>query len=366
MVSKTSLSTLCLLSLTLPTLTQASNFWFLTHALPVPLAAKVENTAAQPSKQETKTIAPKHGNWEAVLSLGIGYRHDNLHIKLSPSDSSGAASLKSHYKELSSVMGVLRFDARAQNFLFSLEGDYAPSTHGELSQTFDGTAAQDASFSFNKLSGYEADAQAALGYRIQFFKGTNSRGYIIPQLGYRYSHQTYETYGQDEDVNSFFSGNVTQFMQDQSPMHSEWFGPFLEIKLSFTFWDHFFIDPYYQYHFLDYRCREKYALTGMTVDPDLAGAPASQQTITKAITHNTGAHGQSAGLDLYWQFAGGFRLGAKAAWLHFVSENAKAHVSSANTPFTTNPPVTTVTHLHEDAHAHWTNYSAYLYGGYSF
>jgi hypothetical protein len=149
-------------------------------------------------------------------------------------------------------------------------------------------------------------------------------------------------------------------------MHSEWFGPFIEARLSFVFWNHMHVDPYYQYHFLDYRARKRVAETSITLDPNVVGAPATQQQIRKAVIDNDSARGQSAGVDLYWQFNNRFRLGAKGSWIMFETHDARGHQKNTTTLLNTNPPVKTVSHFHEDAHAKWTSYSGYIYGGYSF
>jgi hypothetical protein len=266
-------------------------------------------------------------------------------------------------------MGVLRFDGRISNFLFGFEGDYAPETGGNIEQnlSFPATPSQNAHFKFRKLWGYEADAQATIGYRLEFINGRKGRAYLVPQVGYRYSHQAWETYSQDDYVNrNLNGGNARQFFQDQCPLHSEWFGPFIEARLSFIFWNHFHVDPYYQYHFLDYRARKRATMTTITINIDLPGALPNQQNMMKALVDNDSARGQSAGLDLFWQFENQFRLGAKGSWAMFETRKARGHLKSQVTTYATNPPVTTTNRYKEDAHTSWTTYSGYIYGGYSF
>ncbi len=389
-------STLCLLSLSVPALGFGSPFWFFSSApdSTCPKGAECRKAAPCEIKEdacdkqkceakpccETKTVTevikicedpchPTHCMWDAAISLGIGWRHDRIRQKISDHPATGAASWRSTYQDVSSVQGVLRFDGRIGNFLVNLEGDYAPNVGGNLHQNFKDPVdpALDTHFKFRKLNGYEADAMASIGYRLRFINGKHGRAYLVPQVGYRYSHQAYETYSQDDFVNrDLAAGNVRHFLQDQSPMHSEWFGPYIEARLSFIFWNHFHVDPYYQYYFLDYRARKKVALTSITIDPTLVGAPPTQQAVTKANLHNDNARGQSAGVDLFWQFENQFRLGAKGSWNTFETRNAKARVKVVTKTFATNPPVETTTLFKEDAHSHWTSYGFYVYGGYSF
>lgn len=395
-------STLCLLSLSVPALGFGSPFWFFSSA-PDTTCSKVDSCKKEKRAPEemnkcearcdelkcespkaccvTKTVTdvitvcedpchPKHCNWDAALSFGIGYRHDNLDQKIRTHSSSAAAvNWKSHYEGVSSVMGVLRFDGRVSNFLFAFEGDYAPEVGANLNQSlsFPSNSAQNAHFKFRKLSGYEADAMASIGYRLEFINGKHGRAYLVPQVGYRYSHQAWETYSQDDYVNrALDGGNARQFLQDQCPMHSEWFGPFVEARLSFVFWNHMHVDPYYQYYFLDYRARKRATATTITIDDTLPGAISSQQNLMKALIHNDSARGQSAGVDLFWQFDNQVRLGAKGSWNMFETRKAKAHLKETVTTYGTNPPVTTVSHFKEEAHTGWTNYSIYLYAGYAF
>lgn len=385
-------STLCFLSLSVPALGFGSPFWFFSSAPDTTCSKAVKHETKCESKCEdlkceapkpccaTKTVTevikvcedpchPTHCSWEAALSVGIGYRHDSLTQKTTPHSSSGIPSWKSKYRDISSVIGVLRFDGRVKNFLFAFEGDYAPETGANLMQDFNlsSNSASNMHYKFRKLTGYEADAWATVGYRLEFINGRHGKAYLVPQFGYRYSHQAWETYSQDDYTNRALNGgNVHNFMQDQCPMHSEWYGPFIEARLSFVFWDHFHVDPYYQYHFLDYRARKRASITSITIDTQIVGAVPTQQQLTKVNIDNDNARGQSAGLDLYWQFNNQFRLGAKGSWLMFETRDAKAHQKNTVTTFGSNPPVTTINNYSEDAHVSWTTYSGYIYGGYSF
>ncbi len=389
-------SALYLLSLSIPALSFASPFWFFSSSpdSTCPKGAECRKAAPCEVKEDrcekqkceakpcctTKTVTevikicedpchPTHCAWDAALSLGIGYRHDRIRQKISNHTATGTPSWRSTYQDVSSVEGVLRFDARIHNFVLYVEGDYAPEVGGNLTQSFKNPVdpTLNTHFKFRKLNGYEADAMASIGYRLRFINSRDGQAFLVPGVGYRYSHQAYETYSQDDFVNrTLAAGNVRHSLQDQAPMHADWFGPYVEARLSFVFWNQFHIDPYYQYYFLDLRARKKVALTSITIDPTLVGAPPTQQVITKANIHNNSARGQSAGVDLYWQFKNQFRLGGKGSWNTFHTSDAKARVKVNQKTFATNPPVETTTLFKEDAHTHWTSYSFYLYGGYAF
>lgn len=383
-------STLCLLSLSLPALSFASPFWFFSSApdstcskgscnktehhkenvcegnCPVP--CDVKPCCKTETYTDVITICenpcrPSHCNWEVALSFGVGYRYDRLKQRYHTDADDVATGLKSKYNNINSVISVVRFDARAYNFMFGIEGDYSFLVNGHLKQhvTVPTSPASDSEFHFHKLNGYEADIMADVGYRLEFMGGRREKAYFIPTIGYRYSHQAYEAYSQKVFQNPHLVG-VTQIMQDQSPMHSEWYGPYLEAKFSFVFWDKLFINPFYQYHFLDYRAREKMALTTINTGVALG----TSQEIAKTVFRNDSARGQSAGLDMYWQFDNGVRLGAKGSWLEFQTRDGKARTKQDTFAYTATPPVETTVHAKVDAKVTWTSYNAYLYVGYAF
>lgn len=386
-------STLCLLSLSVPALGIASPFWFFssapdtcskqakTHVEESKCEAKCEDLKCDAPKPccATKTYTevvtvcenpchPSHCNWDVALSVGIGYRHDRLHQKLHSHTASNPSS-KRKYNDISSMMGVFRVDARVKNIMFAFEGDYAPEVGGTLDRdlTYRNNSAQNLHYKFRKLTGYEADAMLSVGYRLEFINGRHGKAYLVPQVGYRYSHQAWETYSQDDYVNrALAGGNVRNFAQDQSPLHSEWYGPYIEARASFVFWNHMHVDPFYQYYFLDHHSRQRNSSTSITIDPTLTGAPSTNQILTKINVENDSARGQSAGVDFFWQFDNQVRVGAKGSWVSFETRKARGHIKNTVTTYATNPPVSAETHFKEDAHTSWKSYSAYAYIGYAF
>lgn len=369
---KTPFTTLCLLSLAIPILGHSGNIWLFTgstHTAPAtvntgaPAAVKSE-IAAAPKNSKPKPTQCHNKNWDVSISVGPGYRHDRLSQRMTPRHhDSSFQRIKFKYRDVDSVMGVLRVDARWGNFLFNLEGDYSPVVCGTLSAPFnsDPNIANVFDFRFKKLSGYEADAMSSVGFRLPFINGSWSRAALIFQVGYRYSHQSYETDAQDRTR----TATDISILQDQAPSHSEWFGPFVEGRISFSYLDRYYIQPFYQYHFLDYRAQRKEA---QKVYSFAGGAPPVPfDFITEFWTQGDDARGQLGGLDFFYQPPRKhLKLGIKAAYLDFESRKTKTHTRERQTTFSTNPPTNTNLEPKYDSHANWQSFSIYGYAGYNF
>ena len=375
MQNKIPFTALSLLSLALPILGHSGNIWMFSGLSQTAPAAEATVAGATPDvamstmQQHNQTCQHKpkkchKKNWDATLSLGAGYRHDRLSQRLTPRDNSPFQRLKFKYRDIDSVMGVLRFDARYSNLLFNVEGDYSPVVSGTLSAPYNSDPAINNvfDFRFKKLTGYEADAMASIGYRLLFINGSWSKAALIFQAGYRYSHQSYETESQDRTT----VGTNISILQDQAPCHTEWFGPFIEGRISFCYHNRYYIQPFYQYHFLDYRSQREeaqklYSFTGGT-------PPVTSDIIMRFWTHGDEARGQLGGADIFYQAPGKhLRLGIKGAYLDFQSRETRTKVRQRQTMFTSNPPTSTTTHpKYDDAHTNWKSFSIYGYAGYSF
>ncbi len=393
MLTKAPFSKLCLLSLTIPLLGHAGNSWLFngspTETAITPELASSSKTVPPVCKKEcdvpeceakpcceTKTRTeviticedpchPTHCKWDVVLSAGLGYRHDRLNQRFKPTPStSPQQNAKFKYNGVDSVMGLLRLDARYSNFLLSVEGDYSPVVSGSMSSHFNTDTAVGDTFHFknHKLTGYEADAMASVGYRLQFMHGYHARAALIFQVGYRYSHQAWET----EKQSRASRGTFISILQDQGPMHSEWFGPFLEGRFSFAYRDKFYFQPFYQYHFLDYRSQRKEAQK--VYDYTVVGTPpVPLDILTRFTTEGNHATGQLGGIDLFYDRPGyHYRFGIKTTYLRFVSNKSHTNATEKQVLLVTNPPGSINGKLKYRTHSTWESFNIALYAGYSF
>lgn len=372
MLAKAPFSTLCLLSLAVPLLGHARSWLFsgtsenndvtIESAIPASSEIAMSSRMSSPSNPNPPPNQSKK-IWECAASIGIGYRQDKISQRYTPTHNSALQRVKFKYHDVNSVMGLVRFDARVSNFLFNLEGDYSPVVSGMLSAPFntDADVGRDFNFHFKKLTGYEADAMASVGYRLQFMNGCRSRAALIFQVGYRYSHQTYETDAQSKSSKTTF----VSILQDQAPMHSEWFGPFLEGRISFSYLDQFYFQPFYQYHFLDYRAQRHEA---QKVYSYAGGSPPVPfDFLVKFTTQGDEGRGQLAGIDTFYQpKCTHLRFGLKGTYLEFQSNETKTKAKLREVFLSTNPSTSVYSKPKYHSHANWHSYSISGYAGYSF
>jgi hypothetical protein len=361
-----------LLSLSLPFFAQAKNAWLFKGSSDPAEKAIESNVASSPEiamapfheEHKAKSASScKKKNWECAIMVGSGYRHDRLSHRYTPSSTSTLQRVKFKYRDVDSVMGLVRFDARVSNLLFNIEGDYSPVVSGTLSAPFniDPEVSSVFNFRFKKLTGYEADAMTSIGYRLPFMNGYRSRAAIIVQVGYRYSHQTYETDAQSKTSN----GNFISILQDQAPSHTEWFGPFVEGRVSFSYLDRYYFQPFYQYHFLDYRSRRHEAQ--MVFNYTAGSPPVPTEFLVKFLSNGDDARGQLGGIDFYYQpKTNHLRLGLKGTYLDFESRETKTRTKIKRISLNTNPSTSTTSKAKYHSHGNWQSYSIAAYAGYSF
>lgn len=370
MVNKAAVS---VLSLLLPALGSASNIWLFSGVSRATAPAAVESRplasselafmGTRASKNHAASGEHCKKNWACSLALGVGYRHDKFIQRYTPSSSNSFQRVKFKYHGVDSVTELLRIDARYKDVLFNFEGDYAPVVSGRILAPFntDPRTSDVFHFKFKKLSGYEADVMASIGYRLRFMHGCRSRAALVFQVGYRYSHQAWETEAQDRKRTTSF----TSMLQDQAPAHIEWFGPFLEGRLSVSYRDFLYFEPFYQYYFLDYRSQRRESQFGFDYTGGTPPVPAD--FIVKYISQGDEARGQLGGIDLFYQAEDRhLRIGLKSTYLDFRSNDTKTTTRLVESFLNTNPPTKTLVKPKYHSHSKWESYTIAAYLGYSF
>lgn len=365
------LPTLYVLWLTFPLTGYSGNLWLfiqstqseqLASILETNTTATIENSSnAHGNDRQKAPITPSRKRGDCAFSIGIGYRYDQFSQHNTPKNPH-LQRIKWKYQDINSVMAIARIDARYRNWLFTFEGDYSPLISANSSVLFnvDPTVERPFHFKFNHLSGYEADAMASIGYRFLFLNDHSFRAAILFQVGYRYSHQSYETTQQSLASNT---PSFVSILHDQTAMHAEWFGPFLEARLSLSYCKAFYFQPFYQYHLLDHRVRQEEAQKVYFYEKDLVFP---SDFLVTLVTKNNHARGQLSGFDFYYQQQKGLRVGLKGAYLSFGSNQARTKTRIKEVSLNINPPTSTTSHLTYHAHTKWTSYSIAAYAGYNF
>jgi hypothetical protein len=329
--------------------------------LSLPVVAQAGSLIAKKELPPPQPVV-KEKNWEIDTSLGIGYRQDQMKNTLYSPKGTAEQTYKEKDKDFQSVMEVLKIDARFYDFLINIEGDYSPLVSGRVKNDFIAPAGITETFfyKFKKVIGYEADAMGSIGYQFNFFKNKTTHLRFIPQVGYRYSTQVFEPQGESSFTVQPNHDAVT-ILSYLEATHKEWFGPYLEAIVSLSFQDRWFIEPFYQYHFL--RFRERDILT----DKFIPFQNASTSDITwRAFMDGNAAHGQAGGLNLYYQTKCHLKWGVKASALSFKTGRFKSHAHRTFRIYSGFPVLEKKNVLVQKSKGSWKNFSVYTYLGYEF
>lgn len=333
-----------------------------TALLSLPLTLQAGIWGAKKQKSPPPKPVVTESNWAVDLSLGVGYRHDEMDFTLYSPKGTTEQTYTEKEKNFNSVMEVLRVDARVHDFLLNIEGDYSPLVSGRTKSDFISPVGIQETFfyKFKKVIGYEADAAGSVGYRWCFFKHKNTALRFIPQVGYRYSTQVFEPQGESRYLVQPLQTDTTLFSYLDAT-HKEWFGPYVEAIFSFSFKDKLFIEPFYQYHFLHFR--QTTSLTDKFIP--LPSLP-SGEVIWNVTMRGNNAHGQVGGLHLYYRARCHLKWGLKASLLSFKTGHFKSYANRTFHTFSAVPPLTIKNTLVEKARGSWNNFSIYTYFGYDF
>lgn len=323
---------------------------------------------AQAGSISAKNIEPpspplvKEKNWEIATSLGIGYRKDQMKNTLYSPKGTTEQTYKEKDEGFQSIMEVLKIDARFRDFLINIEGDYSPLVSGRTKSDFISPLGitESLSFKFKNVIGYEADAMGSIGYRFSFFKNKTTNFRFIPQVGYRYSTQVFEPQGESSYILQP-NNTAISFFSYLETTHKEWFGPYLEAIVSLSFKEQWFIEPFYQYHFLSYRERD---IIKGTFIPFQGFSPGDIRW--RAFMASNNAHGQVGGLNFYYQAKCRLKWGLKASVLSFKTTHSKSHSHRTFRSQYVFPQPIRKDILVQKSKESWKNFSIYTYLGYNF
>jgi hypothetical protein len=331
---------------------------------PVPPVPKSEQIL------EEEVVEPQ--KWNLHKWLGLGYRYDQQqftqHLR------GGALNTKTSIVPRNTAVFLSGSTLRWHDILLSSRASFGWLCNGTLDYWQKNTGATEP-FNlrgFDLGAGYTADVQAQLGWRWRAYHKPHFGFYLIPSIGYKYSHIMNYPEGQKRftiptppavlppGTSGFILGNYP------NPNQQDWFGPYVEGKIMFRHGHQWEWLLFYQYHWPSLRSKtifqqQEYQFTG-------GGATLSSVQLTRysSVFHGHSLQTQLAGTDFRFQHGAGWNLG-----FHFEGSGTWSHpnrlyLKTTREQYVEAPTGLTVTNSSDPTHVLWIQYLTYLYAGYLF
>ncbi|PIS02415.1 MAG: hypothetical protein COT85_05305 [Chlamydiae bacterium CG10_big_fil_rev_8_21_14_0_10_42_34] len=317
-----------------------------------------------PIYQEITTAEAKT-YWKYHHSASIGYRRDRQTFS--------EPNTKTTYSGRNSVQLNMDSHIEISHVVVAFRGSYGWLVNGQLNEyALGGSYGEPLYFEANDLgAGYSADARASMGFRIDLVDLKDFGLSVIPSAGYAYSHlMNYAEGGNRFNVpnppvqlSSTTSGfALTHFPK---PNQQDWFGPFVDTRIIFRFWESCEWSFFYQYHWPTFRSKS-------SVDVDLyLFSPASTASAidlfhTNEMYKASFIHRQLAGTDFRYRFLSGWNFG-----VHFEGATTSSHDVTYSSrrrreQYILAPTGVTNTDFKNSGYIHWVSYEVDVSFGYQF
>ncbi len=295
----------------------------------------------------------KYHHWAA-----IGYRRDR-------EDFSEGAS-KTSYTDRNSVELILGSHIEWHRVVAYLRGSYGWLASGNAHLDTYGTRFnQPLSFGqFNLGAGYDADAMAVVGFRLDLYDRPSFGFSFIPSGGYKYSHMM--NFPQGESRTTLLNGTGNYAIAHFSrPNQQDWFGPLAEGRIEFRLWEVLEWSFFYQYFWLDVRSKTKEAIDLYLYNGSGAATAVNRYRASSIYKENM-LQKQLIGADIRYRTISGWNMG-----VHFEASVADTNHAQAITnvkeeqALTANVIRTSATYA-QGASIHWVCYEASISLGYQF
>ncbi|HSX26727.1 MAG TPA: hypothetical protein VLE89_06950 [Chlamydiales bacterium] len=229
-------------------------------------------------------------------------------------------------------------------------------------------------FSLNNFllgAGYTADVQGSLGWEFKVFKSPSFKFSFIPGAGYRYAHimnwaeneKSFPIPTPPAFLSAGTSGEIrTSFPK---PNQQDWFGPIVDARIRFRFWDIGQWDLYYQYHSLTLRSTSRLDYDTYLYNP-ASTLTLAQRVRASSLIKADGVGTQLGGTEIRIHRATGWTFGiyfeGSSTWTRSASNQIKQKTET-NFPA---PLVVIDTWVNEHEEVFWVNYSTSIFMGYKF
>jgi hypothetical protein len=258
------------------------------------------------ASSKAETLPSRPCNWTMTFSNGIGYRRDRQKFCTKTNQS------VSYFHHFNTILATGNLLFSWDRLLIKLSGDYGWLVNGDLNFKVVSESQLAKKFpSFQMGSGYSADIDAAIGYCIKLCKLAKSSLVFIPALGYSYSH--FNTYPEKQNRSSVSSPPGTSgysLLEYTRPIQQDWFGPYAEGKIAFSWKDEWRLDFYYRYIPIDFRQTLEHSISNFFFDPSSTLSQTDTVRGRLASKSNT-TRTQRGGVDLSYRSPNRWQLGAQ-------------------------------------------------------
>ncbi len=305
--------------------------------------------------------------WTMTYTYGIGYRRDRQKFRAATDRS------VSYFHNFNTIQNAACFTFAWERILIRLGGDYGWLINGDLNTKAPGGVFQEPAQNFPTFkmgSGYTADAYTALGCRIKFWTFGRGSFSFIPALGAIYSH--FNAYPRQQNRSPVPASPLVQpagtsgytSLEYTRPIQQDWFGPYAEGRIAFSWKKEWRIDLYYQYIPVDFRQTMTQSAGNMFFNPpgSLVTASTSQERLSsKSDTTRT----QLGGADISYRSPNHWQLGTHFEGASTWSNTAHT-ISHIKTDALLPADATTHTSAKERLSVQWVRYSINFFSSYWF
>lgn len=300
--------------------------------------------------------------WEYHHSASLGLRRDRQKF--------ADSATKQMIENRNTLQLILGTHLEVHHMVFQMRGQYGWLVRGENEYLSRGGPKYPGGVLFHsnfKLGGgYTADLQGAAGVRIELYSNPKFDFSFLPSAGYKYSHVKNFSEGLDRNSSLILlnSPGFIGFSQGilPKPNQQDWFGPFLEGRVEFRFWEKLNFNLYYQFHWTALRSKNQELLNLSFSNPNSPTTPIVEYTLKDMVYKSRINYGQLGGVYLRYISEFGLDYG-------FLFEGISVYSTTA--PLTRRiredflAPVPSVVQRREDARGsiHWVNYQVSIFLG---
>lgn len=288
--------------------------------------------------------------WKMTFSNSLGYRRDRQKL-LETADHS-----VSYFHHFDTVFYSASLVCAWERLFLNLAGSYGWLANGDLNF-------KDPSNNFSTFkmgSGYSAEIASGLGCRIKFWTFHNGSLSFIPALGYIYSHFNDFPQGLNRSSAPAGTSGFTT-MEYTRPIQQDWYGPYAEGRIAFSWKDRWRLDFYYIFRPIEFRQTIKQSISDFFFSPadTLTTAQNTLQGISSK-SHTTRTHLGGSNLSYrspdHWQL--GVHFDGSSTWTH----TARSIVHTKTESYL--PVSTSQTNSREKLSIQWVRYSTNLFVSY--
>jgi hypothetical protein len=322
---------------------------------------------ASREKKEPKPIYEKNEpsrkkDWECDSYVSFGYRRDRQKFD--------STLMNMDFQDRNSLQLLVGSEIEWRHLIWSMRGSYGWLINGNTNYVFAPSSALLDQYHFGLYdlgAGYNADVRSLLGYRIELYDRPSLGISFIPLVGYQYSHMmNYPKGNRQIGLHPLEGVDLIGYALSlfSSPNQQDWFGPFLEGRVGFRFWQSCEWDLFYQYHWMDVRSKSSCL---SVISTSIEGFVAASASIKSNVIFSAGgAHKQLGGTDFKYRFANGWHLGFHFEGSVSWKNNAQYKENRMTNTISSFGESFVVESLPELATIHWVSYEANIAAGCQF